>query len=77
MEPQDGRIILFILVAIALFSLGRRFQTMLMSRQALKQTTKQLTARKAVAQNATKSMIGVTLLVVFVIWLVVNLNRTM
>ncbi|NBE94374.1 hypothetical protein FE391_11245 [Nonomuraea sp. KC401] len=77
MEPADGRVILFILIAFAVFALGRRFQTMVIMRQVWKQSARQVSARKAVANNAAKSMIGITLLAIFVIWLVLNLNRVM
>lgn len=77
MEPADGRVILFILIAIAVFALGRRFQTMILMRQVWKQSAKQVTARKVVANNAAKSMVGITLISIFIIWLVINLNRVM
>ncbi|MFI6739992.1 hypothetical protein ACIBI9_44315 [Nonomuraea sp. NPDC050451] len=77
MEPADGRVILFIIIALAVFALGRRFQTMIIMRQVWKQSAKQVTARKEVANNAAKSMIGITLLAIFVVWLVLNLNRVM
>ncbi|MEV6033666.1 hypothetical protein AB0L65_21100 [Nonomuraea sp. NPDC052116] len=77
MEPADGRVILFIIIALAVFALGRRFQTMIIMRQVWKQSAKQVTARKAVANNAAKAMIGITLLAIFVVWLVLNLNRVM
>jgi uncharacterized membrane protein YbaN (DUF454 family) len=76
-EPADGRIILFLLLALAVFSLGRRFQNMITMRQVWKQSARQVTARKVTAHNAAKGMIGITFLAVFVIWLVVNLNRVM
>ncbi|MFF4625175.1 hypothetical protein [Nonomuraea jabiensis] len=76
-EPADGRVILFIIIALAVFALGRRFQTMIIMRQVWKQSAKQVTARKTVANNAAKSMIGITLLAIFVVWLVLNLNRVM
>ncbi|MFG6197209.1 hypothetical protein [Nonomuraea sp. JJY05] len=77
MEPADGRVILFIIIALAVFALGRRFQTMIIMRQVWKQSAKQVTARKEVANNAAKSMIGITVLAIFVVWLVLNLNRVM
>ncbi|SEH02560.1 hypothetical protein SAMN05444920_12798 [Nonomuraea solani] len=77
MEPADGRVILFILIALAVFALGRRFQTMVLTRQVWKQSARQVVARKVTAHNAAKSMIGITLTAVFVIWLVLNLNRVM
>ncbi|TDE57363.1 hypothetical protein E1295_07980 [Nonomuraea mesophila] len=77
MEPADGRVILFILIAFAVFALGRRFQTMVIMRQVWKQSARQVSARKTVANNAAKSMIGITLLAIIVIWLVLNLNRVM
>ncbi|MEQ4717819.1 hypothetical protein [Nonomuraea sp. B19D2] len=77
MEPADGRIILFIIIALAVFALGRRFQNMIVMRQVWKQSAKQVVARKEVAQNAAKSMIGITLVALFVVWLVLNLNRVM
>ncbi|MGW0805589.1 hypothetical protein [Nonomuraea sp. NPDC002799] len=77
MEPADGRVILFILIAVAVFALGRRFQAMIIMRQVWKQSAKQVTARKVVAHNAAKSMIGITVVAVFVIWVAVNLNRIM
>ncbi|MEV4015891.1 hypothetical protein AB0J35_35855 [Nonomuraea angiospora] len=77
MEPADGRVILFIIIALAVFALGRRFQTMIIMRQVWKQSAKQVTARKEVANNAAKAMIGITLLAIFVVWLVLNLNRVM
>ncbi|MEV0615188.1 hypothetical protein AB0I81_17835 [Nonomuraea sp. NPDC050404] len=77
MEPADGRVILFILIGLAVFALGRRFQSMIIMRQVWKQSARQVLARKEVAHNAAKSMIGVTLLAIFVIWLALNLNRQM
>ncbi|MER6000880.1 hypothetical protein ACIHFD_05055 [Nonomuraea sp. NPDC051941] len=77
MEPADGRVILFIIIALAVFALGRRFQTMIIMRQVWKQSAKQVTARKAVANSAAKAMIGISLLAIFVVWLVLNLNRVM
>ncbi|MEV0164600.1 hypothetical protein ACGFJC_38415 [Nonomuraea fuscirosea] len=77
MEPADGRVILFVLIGIAVFALGRRFQNMIVMRQVWKQSAKQVTARKVVAHNAAKSMIGITVVALFVIWLSVNLNRLM
>lgn len=77
MEPADGRVILFILIALAVFALGRRYQAMITMRQVWKQSARQVTARKTVANNAAKAMIGVTLVSIFVIWLVINLNRIM
>jgi hypothetical protein len=76
-EPADGRLILFILIALAVFVLGRRYQAMITMRQVWKQSARQVTARKTVAHNAAKGMIGVTLVAIFVIWLVINLNRIM
>lgn len=76
-EPADGRVILFILIGFAVFALGRRFQTMILMRQVWKQSARQVTARKAVAHNAAKSMIGITLIALFVVWLVLNLNRSL
>jgi uncharacterized membrane protein YbaN (DUF454 family) len=76
-EPADGRVILFVLIGIAVFALGRRFQNMIVMRQVWKQSAKQVTARKVVAHNAAKSMIGITVVALFVIWLSVNLNRLM
>ncbi|WP_186404389.1 hypothetical protein [[Actinomadura] parvosata] len=46
-------------------------------RQVWKQSARQVTARRTVAHNAAKSMIGITLVAIFVIWLVLNLNRAM
>ncbi|MEU8359265.1 hypothetical protein AB0C27_24945 [Nonomuraea sp. NPDC048882] len=77
MEPADGRVILFILIGLAVFALGRRFQNMIIMRQVWKQSAKQVTARKVVAHNAAKSMIGITVIALFVIWLTLNLNRIM
>ncbi|MEV0828013.1 hypothetical protein [Nonomuraea rubra] len=77
MESADGRVILFILIGLAVFALGRRFQAMIIMRQVYKQSARQVLARRTTAHNATKSMIGVTLVVIFVIWLVLNLNRIM
>ncbi|MET7337288.1 hypothetical protein [Nonomuraea sp. NPDC005650] len=77
MEPADGRVILFIIIALAVFALGRRFQTMIIMRQVWKQSAKQVTARKVVANNAARSMLGITVLAIFVVWLVLNLNRVM
>jgi hypothetical protein len=76
-EPADGRVILFIIIGLAVFALGRRFQTMVIMRQVWKQSAKQVTARKVVAHNAARSMIGITVVAVFVVWLVLNLNRVM
>jgi hypothetical protein len=76
-EPSDGRVILFILLAVAVFTLGRRFQTMILMRQVWKQSARQVTARKVTAHHAARGMIGITLFAAFVIWLVVNLNRVM
>ncbi|MBF8185970.1 hypothetical protein ITP53_09470 [Nonomuraea sp. K274] len=77
MEPADGRVILFIIIGLAVFALGRRFQTMILMRQVWKQSARQVMARKEVANNAAKSMIGITVIAVFVVWLVLNLNRVM
>ncbi|MDP4502677.1 hypothetical protein OHA25_22645 [Nonomuraea sp. NBC_00507] len=77
MESADGRVFLFILLAVAVFALGRRFQTMIIMRQVWKQSAKQVTARKEVANSAAKAMIGITLISIFVIWLVINLNSVM
>ncbi|MFC7582533.1 hypothetical protein ACFQYP_01010 [Nonomuraea antimicrobica] len=77
MEPADGRVILFILIGIAVFFLGRRFQAMIIMRQVWKQSARQVTARKEVAHSAAKALISITLIAVFVIWLVLNLNRMM
>ncbi|MGP3960028.1 hypothetical protein ACTWPT_28875 [Nonomuraea sp. 3N208] len=77
MESADGRVFLFILLALAVFALGRRFQTMIIMRQVWKQSAKQVTARKEVANSAAKAMIGITLISIFVIWLVLNLNSVM
>ncbi|MEV0387888.1 hypothetical protein [Nonomuraea sp. NPDC050643] len=77
MQPADGRVILFILIGLAVFALGRRFQTMLLTRQVWKQSARQVTARKVTAHNAARSMIGITLFAIFVVWLVLNLNRVM
>ncbi|WP_090946430.1 hypothetical protein [Nonomuraea jiangxiensis] len=71
------RIVLFILIALAVFALGRRYQAMIIMRQVWKQSAKQVTARKVVAHNAARSMIGITVVSLFVIWLVLNLNRVM
>ncbi|MEO3873984.1 hypothetical protein ABGB18_34675 [Nonomuraea sp. B12E4] len=60
-----------------MFALGRRYQNMIVMRQVWKQSARQVTARKEVAHNAARSMIGITVLALFVIWLVVNLNRVM
>ncbi|MFG1706466.1 hypothetical protein ACFLIM_25050 [Nonomuraea sp. M3C6] len=77
MAPADGRVILFIIIALAVFALGRRFQTMIIMRQVWKQSARQVTTRKEVAHNAARSMIGITLVAIFVIWIVLNLNRVM
>ncbi|MER7502728.1 hypothetical protein [Nonomuraea pusilla] len=77
MESADGRVILFILIGIALFALGRRFQEMVTSRQNWKHTAKQVTARRDTAFQAVRSLIGFGLIAVFVVWLVLALNRQM
>ncbi|SDM26560.1 hypothetical protein SAMN05421869_13953 [Nonomuraea jiangxiensis] len=77
MAAADMRIVLFILIALAVFALGRRYQAMIIMRQVWKQSAKQVTARKVVAHNAARSMIGITVVSLFVIWLVLNLNRVM
>ncbi|MGI5287686.1 hypothetical protein ACQEVF_30710 [Nonomuraea polychroma] len=77
MESADGRVLLFILLGLAVFALGRRFQNMILMRQVWKQSAKQVTARKEVANSAAKAMIGITLISIFVIWLVLNLNQVM
>ncbi|GAA4912537.1 hypothetical protein GCM10023334_012050 [Nonomuraea thailandensis] len=68
---------MFILIGLAVFALGRRFQAMIIMRQVYKQSARQVMARRTTAHNAAKSMIGITLVVIFVIWLVLNLNRIM
>lgn len=77
MEPADGRVILFVLIALAVFTLGRRFQAMIIMRQVWKQSAKQVVARRTTAHNAAKSVIGIALVALFVAWLVLNLNRVM
>ncbi|GGS76891.1 hypothetical protein ACFFV7_07845 [Nonomuraea spiralis] len=77
MEPADGRVILFVLIGLALFALGRRFQNMIMLRQVWKQTQRQVTVRRETAHHAVKGLVGVTAVAAFVIWLAINLNRIM
>ncbi|NRQ36882.1 hypothetical protein HII36_34340 [Nonomuraea sp. NN258] len=77
MEPADGRVILFIIIGIALFAAGRRFQTMLLTRRVWRDTARTVTVRKEVAKSAFKAMIGMALIAVFVIWVALNLNRVM
>jgi hypothetical protein len=73
--PADGRVILFLIIGLALFALGRRFQNMIMLRQVWKQTQRQVSVRRETAHNAAKALIWGSLIVMFVIWLAINLNR--
>ncbi|GAA1716146.1 hypothetical protein AB0K40_23530 [Nonomuraea bangladeshensis] len=77
MGTPDGRVILFILLGVALFALGRRYQNMITMRQVWKQSARQVTARKVSAHQAAKAMIGITVISAFIVWLVFNLNRVM
>ncbi|MFG1945448.1 hypothetical protein [Nonomuraea sp. NPDC048826] len=77
MEPADGRVILFLIIAIALFIAGRRYQTLVATRQAWRDAMRLVTTRKQVAASATKSMLWIAVITGFVLWLVTNLNRMM
>jgi hypothetical protein len=75
--PADGRVILFVLIGVALFALGRRFQSMIIFRQVWKQTQRQVSVRRTTAHKAAKGVIGITVVAIFVVWLAINLNRIM
>jgi len=76
-ETEDGRVILFFIIAVAVFVAGRRYQTLITTRRAWRDTRHLLTARKQVAANASRSMVWVAIVTVLVFWLVANLNRLM
>ena len=75
MESADGRVILFVIIAITVFIAGRRYQTLISSRRMWRDTLKAASARRLVAANAAKSMIWIGVLTLIVFWLVANLNR--
>jgi hypothetical protein len=76
-EPADGRVILFFIIAIAVFIAGRRYQALVSSRQQWKAAMKVVATRRATASGAAKSMLAVAAITLFVFWLVTNLNRLM
>lgn len=77
MEAADGRVILFLVIAIALFIAGRRYQTLVATRQAWRDAMRLVIARRQVAASATRSMLWMAVVTGFVLWLVANLNRLM
>ncbi|MEU4576883.1 hypothetical protein ACBI99_35545 [Nonomuraea sp. ATR24] len=77
MNSSDGRVILFLIIAVTVFVAGRRYQSLISSRQVWRDTMKAASARKLVASNAARSMLWVGVVTLFVFWLVANLNRIM
>ncbi|MDA0638570.1 hypothetical protein OUY22_34620 [Nonomuraea sp. MCN248] len=77
MESEDGRVILFVVIAITLFIAGRRYQTLVTTRKAWRDATRSVITRKQVAADATRSMLWVAVITGFILWLVANLNRMM
>ncbi|MGI5274302.1 hypothetical protein ACQEUU_34555 [Nonomuraea sp. CA-218870] len=77
MESEDGRVILFLVIAIALFIAGRRYQTLVTTRRAWRDAMRLVITRRQVAAGATRSMLWVAVITGFLLWLVASLNRVM
>ncbi|MDP4501135.1 hypothetical protein [Nonomuraea turcica] len=77
MESADGRIMVLIIVGIALFIVGRRFQFMVMMWQAWKDTVAAVPVRKRTAFSAVKNLIKVAIIAAIIFWVAANINRFM
>jgi hypothetical protein len=75
MDTSDGRIVvLFIIIAFALFVAGRRFQSLVSARQAWRHSMRAVPIKRQSTGSAMKVMLGVGVIVVVAFWFVTNLR---
>ncbi|MCA2223299.1 hypothetical protein AB0L53_52060 [Nonomuraea sp. NPDC052129] len=75
MDASDSRVVvLFIIVALALFVAGRRFQSMVSARQAWRHSMRAVPIRRQSTGSAVKVMLGVGVIVMIAFWFVTNLQ---
>ncbi|MEU7739844.1 hypothetical protein [Nonomuraea sp. NPDC049158] len=75
MDASDSRVVvLFIIVALALFVAGRRFQSMVSARQAWRHSMRAVPIRRQSTGSAVRVMFGVGVVVVIAFWFVTNLQ---
>ncbi|WP_219462549.1 hypothetical protein [Nonomuraea rhizosphaerae] len=75
MDTSDSRIVvLFIIIAFALFVAGRRFQSMVSARQAWRHSMRAVPIKRPTQGSSLKVMFGVALIVIVVFWFVTNLQ---
>lgn len=75
MDTSDSRVVvLFIIVALALFVAGRRFQSMVSARQAWRHSMRAVPIRRQSTGSSVKVMLGLGVVVVIAFWFVTNLQ---
>ncbi|MBT2228354.1 hypothetical protein [Nonomuraea sp. NEAU-A123] len=76
MDTSDSRIVvLFIIVALALFVAGRRFQSMVSARQAWRHSMRAVPIRRQSTGSSVRVMLGLGVIVVIAFWFVTNLQN--
>ncbi|MFD1536768.1 hypothetical protein [Nonomuraea guangzhouensis] len=75
MDTSDSRVVvLFIIVALAVFVAGRRFQSMVSARQAWRHSMRAVPIRRQSRGSSFKVMLGLGVVVVIAFWFVTNLQ---
>jgi hypothetical protein len=76
MDTSDSRVVvLFIIVALALFVAGRRFQSMVSARQAWRHSMRAVPIRRQSTGSSVRVMLGLGVIVVIAFWFVTNLQN--
>lgn len=74
MDMSDSRVVvLFIVIAFALFVAGRRFQSMVSARQAWRHSMRAVPIRRQSTGSTVKVMLGLGVVVMVAFWFVTNL----
>ncbi|MEV0149050.1 MULTISPECIES: hypothetical protein [unclassified Nonomuraea] len=76
MDTSDGRVVLLLIImALALFVAGRRFQSMVSARQAWRHSMRAVPIKKQSGGGTLKAMIGIALTIAVVFWFLANASR--
>ncbi|MDR8413654.1 hypothetical protein [Nonomuraea sp. 3-1Str] len=76
MDTSDGRVvILLIIIALALFVAGRRFQSIVSARQAWRDSMRAVPVKRQSSGGTLKVVIGIALIITVVFWFLTNASR--
>ncbi|NUW36052.1 hypothetical protein HTZ77_32235 [Nonomuraea sp. SMC257] len=76
MDTSDGRVVLLLIIlALALFVAGRRFQSMVSARQAWRNSMRAVPVKRQSNGGALKAVIVVALIIAVAFWFLTNANR--